>query len=259
MKIKISPYGIILILVILLYIINITMFHKNSDSGNNDLQDLKSHAGELIRMTIPKDEKILNFEAVHTPDIINAEESFFKEEPTISESTVKQTGVYKTVKGDSLWKISAREDVHGDPLMWPALLIINPYLIDYMKVEKKEIPYTALPEGSLIQYITIEQAEKNRSTAGVARFVINVRSDQDPKHLVPEAISLIMAGYYVYCIEIEINKIRWFRLRTGFWTKKEEAENAKKIVSSIINNNNLWLTQIQEGEYDWYAGFGSLP
>ena len=251
-------YGIILILFILC-IMYITLFHKNSDSGSNNFQPLKQHTGELIRMTIPKDGQKPDFEAAHDDTVMNTQESFPKEELTISESTVKQTGVYKTVKGDYLWKISAREDVHGDPLMWPALLMMNPDLINYMKVEEKEIPYTALPEGSFIQYVSSEQAEKNRNKAGVGLFIINVRSAQDPKHLVPDAISLIKSGYYVYCTETEIDKIHWFRLRTGFWKTKEDAENAKKIVSNIINNSNLWLIQIQESEHAWYAGFGSLP
>ena len=262
MKIKIPPYGIILMLAILLFVIYMTLVHKSSDSANNNTQPLKYRTGELIRMTIPKDQKRQNFETAYneTINIINTEELFPKEAPATAGSTVKQTGIYKTVKGDYLWKISAREDVHGDPLMWPALLMMNPDLINYMNnEEEKEIPYTALPEGSFIRYITIEQAEKNRNNAGIGLFVINVRSAQDPKHLVTDAISLIKSGYYVYCTDTEIEKKRWFRLRTGFWTTKEKAEKAKKIVSNILNNSNLWLIQIQESEYAWYAGFGSLP
>jgi hypothetical protein len=190
----------------------------------------------------------------------------------------KEAGYYRVQKGDSLSKVAGREDVYGNPLMWPSLFRLNMDKLGGIKVaEAFDLKWSSLfrlntnrsnglnvlenfeaeelPEGLNLKFVTEKDAKENLAKVAQKIWVVSVMSSQNMKSLVPPAITLMKNGYRVYISDASVKGEDWLRLRVGFFaTEQEAAEQGEKIMS-MLREDETWVARIAQKELENYGRY----
>ena len=165
-----------------------------------------------------------------------------------------QDGLYRVRAGDTLASISAREDIYGDKLKWPCLYRVNMDELEYLAVSGN-LPEKALPEGTVLNYVTAEQAKTNLDRLGEKAWVVNVLSSKNPERIVPAAVRLMKGGFTVYIVRAEVKGDHWMRLRAGFFEDGTRARVAGEEIAQIATTGKLWVAKVQETELREFGGY----
>jgi hypothetical protein len=163
-------------------------------------------------------------------------------------------GLYMVKTGDTLASISAREDIYGDVLKWPCLYRINMDQLDHLAVSER-LPEKALPEGTVLTYVTEAQAKANIERLGDGTWVVNVLSSKRPERIVPAALQLINAGFRVYIVRAEVKGDHWMRLRVGFYEDGTRARAYGEKIAQIITTGKLWVAKVEGTELQEFGGY----
>ena len=175
------------------------------------------------------------------------------EETKTAEST--NNGTYRVRDGDTLYEIAGRKDVYNYPLMWPTLYRLNMKILEDMKVTD-DFEYEKVAEGLNLKLVTPAEASENLMKLGEKLWVINALSALEMKFVVPTAVGLMKRGYHVYLTKATVKGKEWIRLRVGFYDNESEANDVReKIVSSMDNTWDSWVTKISKNELEEYGGY----
>ena len=177
-----------------------------------------------------------------------------KEQPETRENKIVPEGFYRVQKGDSLSKISERNDVYDNPLKWTSLFRLN---IDKFKGAEtvRDFQNQELPEGLDLKFVTASEAADNRAKFGNNIYAVNVLSAETSAKIVPRAITLIKNGYTAYICTATVKDKEWMRLRAGFFNSRSEAVAAGKQISSVLEGADMWIVKISNIEIRDYCGY----
>jgi HlyD family secretion protein len=139
----------------------------------------------------------------------------------------KERAYYLVQKGDTLSKISGKENVYADPIKWPSLFRHNIDKLGQIE-EVEDFEQSELPEGLELKFLTPDEVSENLKKLGQKRWALNVTSEKNPQRIVLPAITLIKKGYHAYLVRTRIKGEEWMRLRVGFFKKRSEAVSEKK-------------------------------
>ena len=173
-----------------------------------------------------------------------------KEAPAIKE------GIYKVIKGETLYDIAGKKQVYGDHLKWTSLYRHN--IETFAKagvILTDKFPETALPAGITLKYVTDREAGENAKRFSNKTYVVNAISTRNSGTIVLPAISLIKSGYDVYIVSAEIKGKNWLRLRSGFYENREKAIAASKKIMNLLNINDAWIAKAEKEEFNKVAGY----
>ena len=165
-----------------------------------------------------------------------------------------EPGYYKARKGDSLFRIAGHKDVYGDSLKWPSLFRLNMDRLKGMEVTD-DFQHKELPEGISLKFVTPREALNNLTKLGQNRWVVNVVSSQNPKEIVPVAITLMKNRYRVYITKVEVKGKEWLRLRAGFFSERQGAARVAKELISMLNAGDAWVVKITKSEQEEFGRF----
>ena len=164
-------------------------------------------------------------------------------------------GYYRVRDGDTLFTIAGRKDVYNNPLKWPTLYRLNMKILEDMKVTD-DFEYEKVAEGLNLKLVTPAEASENLMKLGEKLWVINALSALEMKFVVPTAVGLMKRGYHVYLTKATVKGKEWIRLRVGFYDNESEANDVReKIVSSMDNTWDSWVTKISKNELEEYGGY----
>lgn len=223
---------------------------KASKSKPSVSQPEKSEEKSIVEKTNSNVSETLKTDDLKLPSLGPASLS----EPQKSRlySQVGQT-YYLVQKGDSLSKISGREDVYADPIKWPSLFWHNIDKLGQME-ELESFENSELPEGLKLKVLTPGEVSKNLKRLGQKRWVVNVTSEKKSKRVVLPAIILIKRSYHAYLVRAHIKGEEWMRLRVGFFKKRSKAVSEKKILK-IMDNISPWVVKISTVELKEFGGY----
>gem|GEM_PF-1346161 len=162
-------------------------------------------------------------------------------------------GVYVVQQGESLFSISASQEVYSDPFKWPLLLWVNLTILDTMG-GKGAVEHRELPPGTKVRFFTREEIEDNLKNLGNKRWVINMVSDKTTKGMSRIIVKLARAGIPSYIVMSRIRGEVWFRLRSGFFATSSEAKKMKKRIEEVAGLRGLWLSKVSAQELKAYGG-----
>lgn len=200
------------------------------------------------------------------PDIEKSESKTIQTEKSTSREAVapvKQEGapedktpanMYTVKSGETLASISGRNEVFGDPIMWPILYRLNYDQLKYLS-GSNNLPSQELPQGMKLTIITEQEKKRNLEQRKNQYWVVNVLSSPTAKEIIHTTDRLIKNGYPVYITQVYINSKKYQRLRTGFFTTKSEADEFGRDIMSKLKLKAFWSAKIGNVEFGKYAGF----
>ena len=162
-------------------------------------------------------------------------------------------GYCRVGEGDSLFTVSGREDVYGDPLKWLSLFQLNQ---EVLGVPRHNILHRELPEDLQLRFVTQAEAVQNRAKFGKNTWVVNAISLETPEQLVPYALALMKDGHPVYMTKAKVKGREWFRLRVGFFKDRAAALSVGKKIMARLGIQGSWVADAPEElkEYGGYVG-----
>ena len=166
----------------------------------------------------------------------------------------KEPGIYLVKKGESLYSISGRAEVYGNPLKWPILFRYNMDKLSSVEL-KEDLPDRMIPEEVKLKIVTPEEVKKNLKDRADKFWIINIISTTTGKEVVPSAIKLIKGGYSVYITSAMVKGKSYQRLRVGFFKNKAEAAAAGKKIMTLLKTTEFWPTTVTKSEHKAFAGY----
>ncbi len=188
------------------------------------------------------------------PDEIRLKETIDSEKTEDVRGDKIPANLYTVKPGDNLALIAGRDDVFGDPLMWPIL-----YRLNYEQLKplsgSDNLPHRELSQGMKLNIITEIEQKRNLEEKKNKFWVVNVLSSPIEKEINQEVNRLIEKGYPVYIAKLYIEGKKWQRLRIGFFQTKNEADKFGQDMMSKIKLPAFWSAKIGEIEFGKYAGY----
>ena len=86
-------------------------------------------------------------------------------------------------------------------------------------------------------------------------WIINTLSAQKRERIVPNTIRLIKNGYHAYLTRTRVKGEDWTRVRVGFFRNRKEAEKEGKKIKELMNLNEVWITKVDEKEFEEFGGY----
>ncbi len=166
----------------------------------------------------------------------------------------EQDGLYTVEKGDSLSKISERNDIYGNPLKWTSLFRLNMSKFKEMELTRY-FHIQELPEGLILRFVTSSEAAEVLAEFDNRIYSVNVLSTETSKQITLHATTLLTNGFNAYICTGTANDKEWMRLRVGFFKNHSEAVEVGKQISSVLNGTNVWVVEIGKTETNDYCGY----
>jgi len=170
----------------------------------------------------------------------------------------ERPGHYIVKQGDTLSKISARQDTLQDPLKWPILLRLNSEKLGDLPLGA-DFATRELPTGMELKYITPGEAKEGLNKPPESIWVVNVMSAPTEAELVPSAVILSRQGYPVYIRRANVKGKDYLRLRVGFFESRKESIDEGEKIKGLLKSKDFWATRANDGEYQEVAGFLKTP
>jgi hypothetical protein len=165
-------------------------------------------------------------------------------------------GIYITREKETLRQIAKHPEVYNGGLLWPLVYYLNVKELGPLLKDPAKVPDTPLPSGLNLAVIPVKEARSRAQKQGVARpFAVNVRSAKDFRDLDADAARLMNHGYYVYYTINKTNKVKWRRLRAGFFADKAEAEREIGRIRGIVKVDAPWAEKAEAWEILLHAGY----
>jgi hypothetical protein len=171
--------------------------------------------------------------------------------PNVTVPEPPKEGYCRVREGDTLYQVSGREEVYGDPLKWVSLFQLNR---EALGVPRLNILHRELSPELELRYVTRPEAIRNRAKFGKKSWVVNVLSLETPEELVPYAIALMREDYPVYMTKATVKGKDWFRLRVGFFKDRTAARTAAKEIMAKMDIKGSWVADAPE-ELEEYGGY----
>jgi len=177
-----------------------------------------------------------------------------KEQIEIPQDTSEKENLYTVLKGDSLSKISEKNEVYGNPLLWTSLFRLNLDVFKEMELTR-DFHIKELPEGLVLKFATPSEAAEVLRGFGKRIYSVNVISAETSKRITPVAAKLLAKEFNAYiCTGIVDNK-EWMRLRVGFFKSRSEATEVAKQIASLLDGTKVWVVKISKSEAHDYCGY----
>ena len=213
----------------------------------------------VVRMPITKPAKEVKTEEDIKKEIADIVEKDIDQR--INQETVKadnppavETNEYVTEEGDTLSGISGKANINNNPLKWTLLYRNNAEALSSIrgKANLYEIPLTA---GIRLKITSPEEKKKNLDAQPRAYYTVNVLSSPSLEELGPQAVKLIEAGYYVYMASAIVRDKTYYRLRTGFYNTRSEADKEGDQIKKLLNITDVWTAKIDDAEFSDFGGY----
>jgi hypothetical protein len=246
-KMKIA-YTILLVLVTLLFYSGCSQEEPDNYQGKN-----------VVRMKITKPAKETKSEEDIKKEIADIVEKDIDQR--INQETVKadnppavETMEYLTEEGETLSGISGKANINNNPLKWTFLYRNNSEVLSSIrsKANLYEIPLSA---GIRLKITSPEDIKKNLDERPKAYYTVNVLSSPSLEELGPNAVKLIEAGYYVYMASAIVRDKTYYRLRTGFYNTRSEADKEGDQIKKLLNITDIWTAKIDDVEFSDFGGY----
>ena len=161
--------------------------------------------------------------------------------------------VYVTEKGETLLDISGKAEIHNNPLKWTFLYRNNIEALSSIKGRAK--PYeTPLPEGTSLKITPPDKRKENLEQEQGAYYTVNALSSPSLDEVGPHCVKLIDAGYYAYITTAVVHDRAYYRLRTGFYKTRAEADVEGGKIKKILNISDIWTAKIDDAEFSDHGG-----
>ena len=184
-------------------------------------------------------------------------------EDRINQETVKKPApavpkqekdVYNTKEGDNLMGISGKADIYDDPLKWPFLYRDNSEALSSIK-DNNKFYLAPLPANTSLKIVSREKAETNLENRARKYFIINIISSPYLEKLTPLLVKLIDGGHFAYLLKTTVDGKEWFRLRTGFYESRSEANKEGDKIKTLLRIPDIWTVKINEEEFLEFGGY----
>ncbi len=175
---------------------------------------------------------------------------------TIKKQTPQEhdKNIYLTKKGETLSEIAGKASIYNNPLNWLFLYRDNAEILSSIK-DKDNIYEASLPAGLRLKILSREEIKKNLEKRPPYYFTVNVMSSPYMKKIAPQAVKLIDEGYYAYLTSAVVNGRQWYRLRTGFYKTRSEANSVGDKIKTHLNISDIWTARIGAEEFHDFGGY----
>ena len=167
---------------------------------------------------------------------------------------IRDKNIYITKEGDTLSGIAGKPDIYNDPLKWVFLYRDNSQVLNSIK-DKDNLFETHLPAGLKLKIMPREEIKKNLEDRSKDYFTVNIISSPYMKELAPQAVKLMDYGYFVYISSTMIKDREWYRLRTGFYKTRSEANREGDKIKKQLKISDVWTAKIGDQEFLDFGGF----
>ena len=182
-------------------------------------------------------------------------------EHRINQETTKKPAIpeeeentYVTKEGDSLSDIAGKQDIYDNPLKWPFIYRDNREILSSIK-DKDNLFEASLPAGIRLKIMPQEEIEKNLANRQGNYFVANIISSPYLKEIAPQAVKLLDEGYAAYISSANVDGKEWYRLRTGFYKTRSEANGEGDKIKKILKITDIWTAKIGDEEFHDFGGY----
>jgi len=147
--------------------------------------------------------------------------------PTPAPMAPGEARSYQVRKGDNLWDIASKGDLVDSPWEWRTILIQNKDKIDYASVSAEDGRWRVKVEPG--EVLTVRHAEAPAPSEPVKKkYAVQLVSLEE--HQLDRGLEIVKAlladGRYAYLYRTRVKGKAWYRIRSGFFTTKAEAEQA---------------------------------
>ena len=177
----------------------------------------------------------------------------------INQETIKKQSfpqqddtIYITKEGDTLSDISGK--VYNDPLKWPFLYRDNPEVLSSIK-DRGNLNDEVLTPGIRLKITSPAEIETNLEDRPRNYFTVNVISSPYMKEITPQVVKLLDEGYYAYISNAMVDGKKWYRLRTGFYNTRSEANREGDEIKTHIHIPDIWAAKIGDEEFSEFGGY----
>jgi len=177
-----------------------------------------------------------------------------KEQIEIPQEASEKENLYTVLKGDSLSKISEKNEVYGNPLLWTSLFRLNLDVFKEME-PTKDFHHKELPEGLVLRFVTPSEAAEVLGGFGKRIYSVNVLSAETSKRITPVATKLLTNGFSAYICTGTVDDKEWMRLRVGFFKSRSEAKEVAQQIASLLDGTKVWVVKISKSEASDYCGY----
>ena len=188
------------------------------------------------------------------PEEINSKEAINSEKKEAVPEDKTPANIYTVKPGENLALIAGRNDVFGDPNMWPILYRLNYDRLKHLS-GSNNLPFQELPQGMKLTIITDQEKKRNLEQRKNQYWVVNVLSSPTAEEIIQTTDRLIKNGYPAYITQTHINGKKYQRLRVGFFTTKKEADEIGRNIMSKLKLKAFWSVKIGNVEFGKYAGY----
>lgn len=240
---------------ILLILVTLLLYSGCSQEKSDDPYKGKN----VIRMKITKPAKDIKAEEDIQKEIADIVEKDIDQR--INQETIKadnlpavETNEYVTEEGDTLSGISGKASINNNPLKWTFLYRNNAEALSSIR-GKKNLYEIAIPAGIRLKLTSPEEKKQNLDGMPKAYYTVNALSSPSLEELGPQAVKLIDAGYYVYIANAIVRDKTYYRLRTGFYNTRSEADKEGEQIKKLLNITDVWTAKIDDAEFSDFGGY----
>ena len=191
--------------------------------------------------------------AIKTEEMTSKEATGSRKQEDVPEDKTP-ANIYTVKSGENLALIAGRNEVFGDPIMWPILYRLNYDQLKYLS-GSNNLPSQELPQGMKLTIITEKEKKRNLEQRKNQYWVVNVLSSPTAEEIIQTTDRLIKNGYPAYITQTHINGKKYQRLRVGFFTTKKEADKIGRNIMSKLKLKAFWSVKIGNVEFGKYAGY----
>lgn len=171
-----------------------------------------------------------------------------------SSTNEQEKNIYLIQEGDTLSSIARKPHIYNNSLKWPILYGDNRRILSKIK-RKADLFGSGLPAGIKLIIKTPGEVSENLDNRASHYFVINVISSPHVERLAPMVVSLTDNGHFTYLTSTKVNGKEWYRLRTGFYETRAEANRAGNKIKDILNIQDIWAAKIDDNEFLDFGGY----
>ncbi len=170
------------------------------------------------------------------------------------DTPLEETGEYVTAEGDTLSGISGKADINNNPLKWTFLYRNNAEALSSIK-GKGNLYEISHPAVIRIKITSPEEKKKNLETIPRGYYTVNALSSPSLEEIGPHAVKLLEAGYYAYIANATVRDKNYYRLRTGFYNTRSEADKEGEQIKKLLNITDVWTAKIDDMEFSDFGGY----